>query len=114
MRTVKAGMRAGQSILIAVILVDVELGDAVHAFKVGKPVEWCFACSGHKLQELGTFLARESGDGTEKEISINRIKWVQWRVLTAKTIESVDCSVCSCGTLCWPSSRQHRYRASRK
>jgi hypothetical protein len=64
LRTVEAGMRAGQSILIAVILVDVELGDAVHAFKVGKPVEWCFACSGHKLQELGTFLARESGDGT--------------------------------------------------
>lgn len=60
-------MRAGQSILITVILVDVELGDAVHAFKVGKPVEWCFACSGHKLQELGTFLARESGDGTGKK-----------------------------------------------
>ena len=57
-------MRARQSILITVILVDVELGDAVHAFKVGKPVEWCFAGSGHKLQELGTFLARESGDGT--------------------------------------------------
>jgi hypothetical protein len=66
MRTVEAGMRAGQSIFIAIILVDVELGDAVHAFKVGKPIEWCFACSGHKLQELGTFLARESGDGTEK------------------------------------------------
>ena len=66
MRTVKAGMRAGQSIFIAVILVDVELGDAVHAFKIGEPVKWCFACSGHKLQELGTFLARESGDGTEK------------------------------------------------
>jgi hypothetical protein len=66
MRTVEAGMRAGQSIFIAVILVDVELGNAVHAFKVGKPIEWCFARSGHKLQELGTFLARESGDGTEK------------------------------------------------
>jgi hypothetical protein len=64
LRTVKAGMRAGKSILIAVILVDVELGDAVHAFKIGEPVKWCFACSGHKLQELGTFLARESGDGT--------------------------------------------------
>jgi hypothetical protein len=50
-------MRAGKSILIAVILVDVELGDAVHAFKIGEPVKWCFACSGHKLQELGTFLA---------------------------------------------------------
>jgi hypothetical protein len=60
-------MRAGQSILIAVILVDVELGNAVHAFKVGKPVEWCFACSGHKLQKLGTFLARESSDGTVKK-----------------------------------------------
>jgi hypothetical protein len=54
--------------------VDVELGDAVHAFKVGEPVEWCFACSGHKLQELGTFLAREPGDGTgkKKEISLHR------------------------------------------
>jgi hypothetical protein len=67
LRTVKAGMRAGKSVLIAVILVDIELGDAVHAFKIGEPVKWCFACSGHKLQELGTFLARESGDGTEKK-----------------------------------------------
>jgi hypothetical protein len=66
-RTVKAGMRAGQSILIAVILMDIELGDAVHAFKIGEPVEWCFACSRHKLQELGTFLARKSGDGAGKK-----------------------------------------------
>lgn len=63
-------MGTRKSILIAVVFVYVELGDAVHAFEVGESVERCLACSRHKLEELGTFLARKSGNGTGKEISV--------------------------------------------
>ena len=65
-RTIEACMGTRKSIFIAVVFVDVELGNAVHAFEIGEPVEWCLACTCHKLQQLRTFLARETGYGTVK------------------------------------------------
>lgn len=63
-------MGTRKSILVAIVFVYVELCNAVHTLKVGESVERCLACSRDKLQKLGPFLTRESGDGTATELAI--------------------------------------------
>lgn len=47
--TVKASMGAWQTILIAIIAMDVKTADAIHALELTEAVEWYFACSGNEL-----------------------------------------------------------------
>ncbi len=47
-------MRAWKSILVAIITVDIELTEAVHALKLLEAVERYFASSCDELQQLGT------------------------------------------------------------
>ncbi len=54
--TVEAGMRARKSILVAIITMDVEPTEAIHALKLLEAVERYLAGSGNKLQQLGTLL----------------------------------------------------------
>lgn len=48
-------MRAGKSILVAIIAVDIEPTEAIHALKFLKAIERYLASSGDELQQLGTF-----------------------------------------------------------
>ena len=47
--TIEASMRARQSVLIAVIPVDIESAKAVHALKLAKAIERHFARTCNKL-----------------------------------------------------------------
>lgn len=53
--TIEASMRARQSVLIAVIPVDIESAKAIHAFKLAKTIERHFTGSCNELQKLGPF-----------------------------------------------------------
>ena len=50
--TVETGMRCWQSILVAIVPVNVESADAVHSLKFLEAVEWDFARAGDKLKQL--------------------------------------------------------------
>lgn len=52
--TVEARVRTWKSILVAVITVDVESTEAVHAFQLLESVQGDLASSGDELQQLGT------------------------------------------------------------
>ncbi len=55
MLTVEARVRARQSILIAVIPVNVEPAEAIHSFKLAEAVKRHFASTCNELQKLGPF-----------------------------------------------------------
>ena len=52
--TVKASMRTWKSVLVAVVTVDVEPTEPIHALEFLEAVERYLACSGNELQQLGT------------------------------------------------------------
>ena len=65
-------MRARQSVLIAVISVDVESAKAIHTLKLAKAVERHFACTCNKLQELGSFLLVKRSDCAPEPLNLWR------------------------------------------
>lgn len=48
--TIEASMRAREAILVAIITVDVEFTDAVHALELLEAIQWHLAGSGDKLE----------------------------------------------------------------
>lgn len=55
-------MRAGQSVLAAIVTVNVESVDAVHTLKLLEAVQRHFACARDELQQLGQLLLVEGSD----------------------------------------------------
>lgn len=54
--TVETCVRAGQTSLVAIVTVDVELAHSVHAFQFLETVERYLGGTGDELQQLGTLL----------------------------------------------------------
>jgi hypothetical protein len=63
---------ARQTILAAIITVNVELGKAVHTLKLFEAVEWDLGGSGDELQELGLFFLVEAADSTPEPLDLWR------------------------------------------
>lgn len=51
--TVKTGMRRRQSVFVAIVTVDVESVNTVHAFELLEAIEWNLASSCNELQQFG-------------------------------------------------------------
>lgn len=59
--TIEAGMRGRKSVLAAKVLMNAEVCEAVHAFKLLEAVERDLSSTSNELQELGAlFLAKRS------------------------------------------------------
>ena len=64
--TIKARVRAWKSILVAIITMDVESTEAVHALKLLEAIERYFTGSSNELQQFGTlFLVVGSNSSPE-------------------------------------------------
>jgi len=57
--TIEACMRARQSVLVAIIPMNIEPAETVHTLKLAETVKRHFGCTGHELQKLGTFFLIE-------------------------------------------------------
>jgi hypothetical protein len=68
--TVEACVRTWKSILIAIITVDVESAEAIHALKLLEPVKRDLAGSSDKLEELGTLLFVVRTNGSPKPLNL--------------------------------------------
>lgn len=75
--TVKAGVRAGQSLLVAIITVNVESVDAIHSLELFKAVERYFTCARDELQQLGQLLLVEGSNRAPEPLDL----LTGWRVV---------------------------------
>jgi hypothetical protein len=63
---------ARQTILAAIVTVNVELGKAVHTLKLLEAVEWDLGSAGDELQKLGLFFLVEAADSTPEPLDLWR------------------------------------------
>lgn len=70
--TVEASVRAGQAVLVAIVTMDVEATEAVHAFKLTEAVQRHFACARNELQELRSLFLVEGANGTPEPLDLRR------------------------------------------
>ncbi len=63
-------MRAGQALLVAVISMDVELRETVHALQLTKAVQWYFAGACDELQQFGTLFFVEGTDRAPEPLDL--------------------------------------------
>lgn len=69
-------MRARQSLLAAVVSVDVEPAEAVHALELLETVERHLAGSGHELQQLGALFLVKGPHGPPEPLYLRRRRGV--------------------------------------
>jgi hypothetical protein len=65
-------MTARQTVLAAIITMNVELGKAIHTLKLLEAVEWNLRSSGDELQKLGLFFLVEAADCTPEPLDLWR------------------------------------------
>ena len=68
--TVEAGMRAGQSVLVPIITMDVEATETVHAFQLFESVQRNLAGAGDELEEFGALFFIERADRTPQPLDL--------------------------------------------
>ena len=68
--TVEASMTARQTILAAIITMDVELGKAIHALKLLEAIKRHLGCASDELQKLGFFFLVEAADCAPKPLNL--------------------------------------------
>ncbi|KAI6853393.1 hypothetical protein KC350_g76 [Hortaea werneckii] len=71
-KLVEAGVTRRQLLLAAVVTVDVEPGNAVHAFKLLETIQWHLAGTSDELQELGLFFLVKAADCTPEPLDLRR------------------------------------------
>lgn len=69
-RTVKAGVRGREAILVAIIAMDVESADSIHTLQLLEPVQRHLAGSGDELEQLGAFFFVERADSTPQPLDL--------------------------------------------
>lgn len=65
-------MRARQTVFVAVIAMDVEAVDAIHALKFLEAIERYLAGSGNELKQLGTLLLVERSHSSPEPVNLRR------------------------------------------
>ena len=70
--TIKASMRTRQSVLVAVVSMDVEPAEAVHAFEFLETVERNLTSTCDKLQEFGSFFLIKGPDCSPEPLDLSR------------------------------------------
>ena len=68
-------MTARQPFLVAIILVNIEFGDTVHALELTHAFKRHLRSTSHELQEFGLFFTRERSDGPRNRL----ISWLDQR-----------------------------------
>ena len=63
-------MTARQTVLAAIITMDVELGKAVHTLKLLEAVEWDLGGTGDELQQLGLLFLVEAADSAPEPLDL--------------------------------------------
>lgn len=63
-------MAAGQTILAAVVAMNVEFGEAIHALKLLEAVQRNLASTGNKLEKLGLLFLVEAANGTPEPLDL--------------------------------------------
>lgn len=70
--TVEASMRAGKPVFVAIVPMDIEAAEAVHALELLEAVERNLAGTGHELQQLGLLFLVEGADRSPKPLDLRR------------------------------------------
>ena len=70
--TIEACVGTRQAILVAVVAMHVESGEAIHALELTEAVQRHLACPRDELQELSTFFFVEGADCTPEPLDLRR------------------------------------------
>ena len=70
--TVEAGVRARQSLFVAIVTMDIEAANTVHTLQLLESVERNFRSTGDKLEQLGPLLLVEGPNSTPKPLYLLR------------------------------------------
>lgn len=63
-------MRAGKTLLVTVIAVDIESVDSVHTLEFLKAIEWYFTGTSDELEQFCTFFLVEGTDSTPEPLDL--------------------------------------------
>lgn len=72
--TVKTGMRRRQSVFVAIVTVDVESVNTVHAFKLLEAIKWNLAGSCDELQQFGALFLVKRPQSSPEPLNLLR-RW---------------------------------------